>query len=271
LRQKAERIGRFLQENQPKAGTRGKEVQSNVTDNNSAKMTTGHGVIQGYNAQALVDEKRQVIVHGQISGVGQDHRQIGPVLAGARETLELVGMQRAILPETKLSADCNYHSEENLKACAQHKVDAYIPDNHFRQRDGRFASQQRYKKRAKKASFTLADFQYEDKSDTYRCPQGKVLRLHARAHRTNRGEIYRRYRSRKEDCAACPLRKQCLNHGAERKWLAVTVGPEAATLTARMRRKIDQPQSRRRGGGRGAGVVAGGCHPRPHHPHHPVK
>jgi len=97
----------------------------------------------------------------------------------------------------------------------------------------------------KKESFTLQDFEYEEESDTYRCPQGKVLRLHARAHRTNRGETYRRYRSRQEDCAHCPLRKQCLNRGAERKWLALALAQEPATLTARMRRKIDQPQARR--------------------------
>jgi transposase len=246
LRRKAERIGRFLQENQPKGGTRGKEVQSNVTDNDSAKMTTGHGVIQGYNAQALVDGKHQVIMHGQTSGVGQDHRQIGPVLQGAEATLQLVGLKEKVpFRQAQLSADCNYHSEENLKACVEHEVDAYIPDNHFRQRDARFATQERYQSRVKKESFTLEDFEYEEESDTYHCPQGKVLRLHARAHRTNRGEIYRRYRSRREDCAQCPLRKQCLNRGAERKWLALPVGKEAATLTARMRRKIDQAQARK--------------------------
>ncbi len=246
LRRGAERIERFLQEEEPKEGSRGKEVQSNVTDNDSAKMTTGHGVIQGYNAQALVDGKHQVIMHGQTSGVGQDHRQIGLVLQGAEATLQLVGLKEKLpFRQTQLSADCNYHSEENLKACAEHKVDAYIPDNHFRQRDARFANQERYKSRVKKESFTLEDFQYEEESDAYRCPQRKVLRLYARAHRSNRGEIYRRYRSRREDCAICPLRKQCLNRGAERKWLAVTLAQEPATLTARMRRKIDQAQARK--------------------------
>ena len=245
LRRGAQRIERFLQEEEPREGTRGKEVQSNVTDNDSAKMTTGHGIIQGYNAQALVDEKHQVIVHGLTSGVGQDYGQIAPVLAGAQATLQLVGLKEKLpLAQAQLSADCNYHSEENLTSCAQHKVDAYIPDNHFRQRDARFVSQERYKSRVKKGSFTREDFAYEKDSDIYRCPQGKVLRLHARAHRSNRGQIYRRYRSRPQDCAACPLRKQCLNRKAARKWLAVPLGQEPATLTARMRHKIDQPQAR---------------------------
>jgi transposase len=246
LRRGAQRIERFLQEEEPREGTRGKEVQSNVTDKDSAKMTTSHGVVQGYNAQALVDEKEQVIVHGLASGVGQDHQQIAPVLAGASEILELSGLSEELpLGKTKLSADCNYHSEANLEACAKHQVDAYIPDNHFRQRDPRFATQQRHKTQLKKESFTLEDFAYDQKSDSYRCPQEKVLKLHARQHRTNRGESYRRYRSRREDCAQCPLCAQCLSRGAERKWLALPVGEQPATLTARMRRKIDQPEARR--------------------------
>ena len=39
-----------------------REVQSNITDDDSAKMKTSHGTIQGYNGQALVDTKHQVIV-----------------------------------------------------------------------------------------------------------------------------------------------------------------------------------------------------------------
>ena len=94
LRQKAERLGAFLKEAEPRQGARGNEVQSNVTDNESAKMQTSHGVVQGYNAQALVDEKHQVIVHGRPSGAGQDHRQVAPMLEGAREMLELERAQR---------------------------------------------------------------------------------------------------------------------------------------------------------------------------------
>ena len=62
LRRKAERIERFLAENKPRLGRRGKEVQSNITDNESAKMRGAHGVIQGYNANAMVESKRQVVV-----------------------------------------------------------------------------------------------------------------------------------------------------------------------------------------------------------------
>jgi len=48
LKQKVDRIEKFLAENEPKIGAGGKEIQSNVTDNESAKLTSSHGVLQGY-------------------------------------------------------------------------------------------------------------------------------------------------------------------------------------------------------------------------------
>jgi len=68
LKQKADRIEKFLSENEPKIGSGGKEIQSNVTDNDSAKLTTSHGVLQGYNANAVVDKKHQVVVHAEAFG-----------------------------------------------------------------------------------------------------------------------------------------------------------------------------------------------------------
>ena len=47
LQQKADRIASFLAENEPKTGKSGKEIQSNITDNESAKMVTSHGVLRG--------------------------------------------------------------------------------------------------------------------------------------------------------------------------------------------------------------------------------
>src|SRR5512137_872453 len=73
LREKAKRIGKFLKEHGVKLGRNGKEVKSNVTDNESATMMTSHGAVQGYNGQALVDSKHQVIVHAEAFGEGQDH------------------------------------------------------------------------------------------------------------------------------------------------------------------------------------------------------
>jgi len=73
LARQVERLDDFLKQNEPKKGKTKAEIQSNVTDNESAKMPTSHGVIQGYNAQALVDDKHQIIVNAEAMGNGQDH------------------------------------------------------------------------------------------------------------------------------------------------------------------------------------------------------
>jgi hypothetical protein len=65
LLQKAEPMGRWLKENGPKVGRQGREIKSNITDHESAIIVASLGTIQGYNGQALVDSKEQVIVHGK--------------------------------------------------------------------------------------------------------------------------------------------------------------------------------------------------------------
>ena len=67
-----ERLNQFLEEQKPKQGSDGKEIQSNVIDNESVKMPTSQGVLQGYNAQVLVDSKHQVILAAEAFS-SQDH------------------------------------------------------------------------------------------------------------------------------------------------------------------------------------------------------
>src|SRR4029453_14065208 len=78
--------------NEPKRGQQGHEVQSNVTDNESAKMFTAHGVLQGYNSQALVDAKHQVIVHAAAFGNGQDYGHVPPMVEGAKAHVQAIGL-----------------------------------------------------------------------------------------------------------------------------------------------------------------------------------
>jgi transposase len=181
LEQQATRIEAFLAANEPKRGKQGQELQSNVTDNESAKMFTAHGVLQGYNSQALVDAKHQVIVHAEAFGNGQDYGHVPPMLEGAKANVQALGLPEDYFAGKIFSADSNYHSEENLKTCAQEQLNAYIPDPHFRHRDPRFATQARHPPPADQ-KFTVADFIHDREQDCYRCPGGKVLKLKARRH-----------------------------------------------------------------------------------------
>jgi hypothetical protein len=91
LEQQAAKVEKWLSENDKKIGANKKELHSNVTDNDSAKMHTSHGTVQGYNAQAIVDSKHQVIVHGEAIGKGLDNDNLPPVVDGAKKNLESIG------------------------------------------------------------------------------------------------------------------------------------------------------------------------------------
>ena len=59
LRGKVRKLKEWLKNNEDKPASRGGTKQSNITDNESAKMVSNHGVVQGYNGQAAVDSKHQ--------------------------------------------------------------------------------------------------------------------------------------------------------------------------------------------------------------------
>jgi len=243
LERQAARIAAFLAANEPKRGKQGQELQSNVTDNESAKMFTAHGVLQGYNSQALVDAKHQVIVHAEAFGNGQDYGHVPPMLEGAKANVQAIGLPEEYFAGKILSADSNYHSEENLKACAQTQLDAYIPDPHCRHRDPRFATQGRHHPPTEE-KLTGADFTYDQERDCYRCPGGKVLKLKARRHQIG-NNLFRRYEAEEADCRGCPLREHCWQTPeARRKHLAILIGKAKETLSQKMIAKIDTPAAR---------------------------
>ena len=243
LKKKAERIEEFLKDNEPKIGRGGKEIKSNITDNESANMLTSHGTIQGYNGQALVDKKHQVILHAEAFGEGQDQHHIPPMLEGAKENMGEIGQGGDYFEEKILVADVNYHGPENLNRCEDEHLDAYIPDKDFRKRDPRFSTQERWSSKKSKR-FTLKDFQYNEATDEYVCPNGKRLKRNVRK-LIRDGVIARRYRANEGDCKECPLRSHCLiGKNSKRRSLDVSMGWVPGNPTGEMAQKIDTEKGR---------------------------
>ncbi len=240
-----ERLNDFLKDREPKLGSEGKEIQSNAMDNESAKMTSSHGVLQGYNAQALVDSKHQIILAAE-AFASQDHENLKPMLDSAKKNLVTIGKRPDYFESKELTADSNYHSLNSLKVCKDEKLDAYIPDIQFRKRDPRFAQQERFKEESKKPRpFSAVDFTYDESKRVYRCPNGKELKCHARG-QVNRHRTYDVYHARTEDCAACPLRSRCLSKSdASRRYLSIQVDTGEPNLIDEMKAKIDSQQGKK--------------------------
>ena len=182
LSAKARKVREFLATSEERIGTQGKPVKSNITDNESAKMPSSHGVIQGYNGIATVDEKHQVIVDAQAFGDGHEARHVGEVIESIG-TFGALDENLDIYDEVVLTADSGFHSETATAAVLDREIDAYIADTRFRKRDPRFANQQEHKAkttdkhRTSKASkyFSAAEFRFNDEG-TLICPAGKPMR-----------------------------------------------------------------------------------------------
>jgi len=56
------KVKKHLTTTDEKLGSRGTPIKSNITDNDSAKMKTSHGVIQDYVGVSAVDSKHQIII-----------------------------------------------------------------------------------------------------------------------------------------------------------------------------------------------------------------
>ncbi|MBI4691024.1 MAG: transposase [Nitrospirae bacterium] len=91
IKSKVKKIKEFLKENEDKPGKTGKPIKGNITDNESAKMKTSHGVIQGYNGVAVVDDKHQIIVHAEAFGAAQEHDLLKPMVEGTKENFKEIG------------------------------------------------------------------------------------------------------------------------------------------------------------------------------------
>ncbi len=242
IRKNADRIRKFLEENEARIGRRGKEIKSNITDNDSANMKTSHGTLQGYNGQALTNEN-QIIVGAQALGNGQDYGHLEPMIEEAKRNLETIGYSADCFEKKTFLADSNYHCEDNLKVCQEEKLDAYIPDINFRKRDKRFDTQSSHRPK-KPNRFTLEDFVYDESRDIYVCPAGRELHLKAR--RAKSGNlVFRRYVIKGKDCSGCEFFAKCLEakRKGKRKHLHILI-ERLPTLHQQMVEKIDTEDGR---------------------------
>jgi len=243
-----------------KRGARKASIRkSNRTDNDSAKMATSKGVIQGYTGVAAVDAKHQIIVCAQAHGTGSEQEVLMPVVEEIKPILAA---------DSTILADAGYHSEDNLKQLADRKIEALIADNGMRARDERFADQDKHKTRPdplwnktksakKEKQFGPKHFTYDEEAKVCICPAGEFLYQNG-SQVVIDGREGVKFTGAKRVCGPCPLRVQCLRH-PERTAVRQVVfftgklhRPDSHS--AQMKRRIDSPEGRIRYGQRFATV-----------------
>jgi hypothetical protein len=165
------------------------------------------------------------------------------VVDGVKENLESIGKDKDYFEGKIVTADSSYLRVTNINKCNQEKLDAYIPDNKFRNRDERFASQLDYRPRSKK--FAFADYKYDRDKDEYVCPNGMRLKRYVKAGR-HKGKLLRGYRSSEKDCRGCQLRAKCLRYkDAKRRHFTYYADASGNNISQAMVKKIETQKGRK--------------------------
>lgn len=256
-----EKIDQFLKTSSPRMGKgrQIREVKSNITDNDSAKMTTSKGTLQGYTGIAAVDKKHQIIVDAQAFGEGQEHHTLQPVLNTVQERYRRLGLNKGIYKNKIIvTADTGFANEANMQYLYQHHINAYIPDNKFRSRDPKFTEQKtKYGKRpstGKDKTQTVippSEFTFDPVNRTCHCPAGEGMWLKKEG--IDQRGIYKIFfEGRLTKCRHCTLKKQCMRNpesadtrrGHGRQVSFVLASKRAPTYTDWMKHRVDSDKGK---------------------------
>jgi transposase len=148
-------------------------------------MRTTSGKVPAYNVQTAVDAEHALIVANQVSSEVNDTRSLQPMAEAAQAALGGPGTS------FDLVADAGYSNGEQAEACERQGIIAHVP------------AVRGVNNRGDGTLFQRSDFQYDESSDTFRCPSGERL------HRHQRKERWMIYAGRPEVCGACSLRARC--------------------------------------------------------------
>jgi transposase len=258
LLKQADKIDTFLAGNEKRmgAGKQKKEVMSNITDNDSTKMTTSKGTIQGYNCQTASDEKHQIVVCAEAVGVGSDQSSLKPMIEGIRNNLSEDVFDNGAL----LTADTGYSSADNMDYVYGEGINAVIPDHQFRQRDERIADSETYqdhkemrkktrndKAKSNKVVIPSSEFFIDTEGKRCVCPNGKQMLYLGDHFKGTRGN-YMRFRGKLADCRSCPMQSSCMKKPIkdQGRQLSVCINTaETESCLELMKKRIDSDQGRR--------------------------
>jgi hypothetical protein len=95
----------------------------NVTDPDSRNIKAPRGYVQGYNAQAVTNE-RQIVIAAEISADSPDFGHLEPMVAAARSELEAVGVDDA---PGVVVADAGYWHQAQMENVIDQGMQVLIP------------------------------------------------------------------------------------------------------------------------------------------------
>ena len=167
------------------------QKQVSVTDPDTRKMPTAHGMIVGYNAQMAVDAKHKLIAAEDVTNEVTDLHQLASVALEAKANLEL--------KQAEVVADAGYYNAAEVSRCVEQNLTPYIPKSDTSANTAR-------------GLYGKSQFKYDAAKDVYVCPAGAALTYRFATYELGRELKY--YRA--TGCKTCALKNRCTRNKANR-------------------------------------------------------
>jgi len=167
------------------------QKQISVTDPDTRKMPTAHGMVVGYNAQMAVDAKHKLIAADDVTNEVADYQQLANVAMEAKANLELT--------QAEVVADAGYYNAAEVSRCLEHGLTPFVPKSDTSANTAR-------------GLYGKSRFKYDALKNEYVCPAGGALTYRFSTYELGRELQY--YRT--TGCQACALRSQCTRNKANR-------------------------------------------------------
>jgi transposase len=186
----------------------------NSTDPDCVKIHGRQGSHAGYNAQTVIDEKHGLIVNSDVVNENNDLHQFSGQIKQAAATLEKK-------PQAAC-ADSGFSDIDELEKVDNEGIKVIVPST-------RQASDK------ERVQFDKSNFKYDSASDSYTCPEGKILRYH----RTNIQKEHKEYWADGGTCKKCPHFSLCTSCSRGRKIIRLL----KEELRDKLERQYEQPDS----------------------------
>lgn len=157
------------------------------SDPEARLLKAPHGYVVGYNAQAVVDGKAQVVVAADACACASDSEQLLPMLAEVQAMTGRVGQVMA--------GDSGYFDMDDILQAQRTGCEVFVSQPCAKKKPAATAEPVQ--------DYSKAAFVYEPETDTYRCPAGQPLSFVQATHREHgkpcEARIYRC-----QHCRHCP-------------------------------------------------------------------
>lgn len=176
------------------------EPQISTTDSDSrALLVQGQVVEISFNIQAAVDAKHNLVVATHTINKN-DRSALSAIAIEAKENLG-IEIYTALV-------DKGYHNGKQIEICKQANITTIVAQ----------PEQGKSNENGTTKDYLVAQFQYNQDTDTYTCPQGETLKTTGSWHKktTDRDSYnFKKYRTPK--CKECPVKFLCTSRAAGRE------------------------------------------------------